>query len=98
MKKKLNETGITNELRGNSVYFQPDSAAEVEQVTETKPRKRTQSARKTATVAAPAGTERETAPVEQPGTAQIVVTPPPQALSKKLPSGFFTAPMTTLCQ
>ena len=80
MKKKLNETGITNELRGNSAYFQAASAASVEQVTETKPRKRAPPARKTATVITPAISEPETT-AEQSETALIA--PPP---SQELPT------------
>ncbi|CAN5846465.1 hypothetical protein BH10CHL1_BH10CHL1_14640 [soil metagenome] len=72
MKKKLNEAGITNELRGNSAYFQASPAADVDQVNETKPRKQPAPARKPAPVITPAITEPEIA-AEQPATAPTVL-------------------------
>jgi hypothetical protein len=79
MKKKLNEASITNELRGNSAYFQAGPPAEAESVSETKPRKRPSTARKPMPVTTPAVGEPEAA-AEQPETAQIVL-PLPQTLS-----------------
>ncbi len=75
MKKKLNEIGITNELRGNSAYFQSSAAPEVEEITETKPRKRTSSARKTTMKVDSVVTPVDTAPVESPAAQPMGPTP-----------------------
>src|SRR6476469_10024202 len=68
MKKKLNEIGIANELSGSSVFFKPVEMPDAEETPETKPRKRTPSARKTVfetnATAPQKGVEEPAAPVQ----------------------------------
>lgn len=76
MKKKLDETGIANELRGASLFFQRTADAQEEESTpeiqpQAKPRRRTSTSKKTDTPVVPAAVE--TAPAE--ATEQITPEP-----------------------
>jgi hypothetical protein len=69
MKKKLNETEITNELRGASLFF-PQSPTEEEEGAEPAPRRRAATAKKQPGPAATAIAEPETPPVGQGGSVE----------------------------
>jgi hypothetical protein len=87
MKKKLNEAGITNELRGASLFFPPASPSDDGETLEPKPRRRSVSRKKVAPVDT-AVAEQEAAPAEQNETDGLVmpvaIVSPPETTSAEL--------------